>query len=109
MTGPFRVPDQQDPARPRYSAEFVVEVDGERIGARAGQTVAAVLMSIGRTSWRSTRQHGRPRGLFCGIGACFDCLLVVNDVPDVRACQRVVAPGDVIRTQRGAELPGCGS
>ncbi|WP_223840453.1 (2Fe-2S)-binding protein [Saccharopolyspora pogona] len=92
--------------QPQYPAEFAVEVDGAPVAVRAGQTVAAVLMSIGRTSWRSTRQHARPRGLFCGIGACFDCLLVVNDVPDVRACQRVVAPGDVIRTQHGAELPG---
>ncbi|MEV0701267.1 (2Fe-2S)-binding protein [Saccharopolyspora sp. NPDC050389] len=99
-------PDRQDPVEPRYSAEFAVEVDGAHVAARAGQTVAAVLMSIGRTSWRSTRQNGRPRGLFCGIGACFDCLLVVNDVPDVRACQRVVGPGDVIRAQHGAELPG---
>ncbi|MCI2422714.1 (2Fe-2S)-binding protein [Saccharopolyspora sp. K220] len=92
--------------RPQYPPEFAVEVDGEPVSARAGQTVAAVLMSIGRTSWRSTRQHSRPRGLFCGIGACFDCLLVVNGLPDVRACQRVVSPGDVIRTQIGAQLPG---
>ncbi|WP_029535485.1 (2Fe-2S)-binding protein [Saccharopolyspora spinosa] len=92
--------------QPQYSAEFPVEVDGAPVAARAGQTVAAVLMSTGRTSWRATRQNARPRGLFCGIGACFDCLLVVNDVPDVRACQRVAVPGDVIRTQHGAELPG---
>lgn len=104
--GPFLPPDRRDPAQPRYSGEFAVEVDGARVAARAGQTVAAVLMATGRTSWRSTRENGRSRGLFCGIGACFDCLLVVNDVPDVRACQRVVEPGDVIRTQHGAELPG---
>jgi hypothetical protein len=48
---------------------------------------------------------GRPRGIFCGIGVCFDCLVVVNGIPDVRACQRVVVDGDVIRVQHGAELP----
>ena len=37
-----------------------------------------------------------------------DCLVVVNGVPDVRACQRTVVPGDDIRTQHGAELPGAG-
>ncbi|MDA3644497.1 (2Fe-2S)-binding protein [Saccharopolyspora indica] len=100
------VPERGDPARPQRTAEFSVEVDGKRVVAKPGQTVAAVLMTIGRTSWHSTRQHGKPRGLFCGIGVCFDCLLVVNEVPDVRACQRVVAPGDVIRTQHGAELGG---
>ena len=87
---------------------FQVTVDGESVPAREGQTVAAALISLGRVSWRSTRVGGRPRGLFCGIGACFDCLVVVNGVPDVRACQRVLAAGDEIRTQRGAELPEAG-
>ncbi|MQM27590.1 (2Fe-2S)-binding protein [Glycomyces albidus] len=79
--------------------------DGEEIEAREGQTVAAVLTARGVRSWRTTRVAGRPRGLFCGIGVCFDCLVKVNGVPDVRACQRVVADGDDIRPQAGAELP----
>ncbi|WP_253769108.1 (2Fe-2S)-binding protein [Goodfellowiella coeruleoviolacea] len=73
-------------------------VDGVAVTARTGQTVAGLLVSAGRTSWRSTRGGGRPRGLFCGIGVCFDCLVEVNGVPDVRACQRLVADGDDIRT-----------
>ncbi|RZS32852.1 2Fe-2S iron-sulfur cluster protein [Herbihabitans rhizosphaerae] len=81
-----------------------VTVDGVPTVARPGQTVAAALIERGQTSWRDTRIGGRPRGLFCGIGVCFDCLVVVNGVPDVRACQRVLADGDEIRTQRGAEL-----
>jgi hypothetical protein len=36
---------------------------------------------------------------------CFDCLIVVNGLPDVRACQRLVADGDVIATQYGVRLP----
>jgi predicted molibdopterin-dependent oxidoreductase YjgC len=83
-----------------------VTVDGETVTAREGQTAAAVLLAAGRRSWRTTRHGGRPRGVFCGIGVCFDCLVVVNGTPDVRACQRLVADGDAIRTQTGAELPG---
>lgn len=82
-----------------------VRVDGEERIAEAGQTVAAVLLASGRESWRTTRFGGRPRGLFCGIGVCFDCLVVVNGMPDVRACQRLVAEGDDIRSQDGAEVP----
>ncbi|THV41824.1 (2Fe-2S)-binding protein [Glycomyces buryatensis] len=82
-----------------------VRVDGEVCEAEEGQTVAGVLLAAGRNSWRSTRRGGRPRGVFCGIGVCFDCLVVVNGVPDVRACQRRVEPDDEIRTQHGAELP----
>lgn len=80
-------------------------LDGEPVTASAGQTIAAVLLAAGRTSWRSTRGDERPRGLFCGIGVCHDCLVVVNGVPDVRACQRQVEAGDEIETQAGAVLP----
>ncbi|NBH11758.1 (2Fe-2S)-binding protein [Amycolatopsis sp. SID8362] len=75
-----------------------ITVDGERVPGVEGQTVAAVLLAAGRRSWRTTRS-GAPRGVFCGIGACFDCLLTVNGVPDVRACRRRAVDGDEILTQ----------
>lgn len=78
---------------------FEVVLDGRRLPARAGQTVAAVLLAAGVRSWRTTRHGGRPRGMFCGIGVCFDCLVIVNGVPNVRACVTVVRPGDVISSQ----------
>ncbi|WEV29893.1 (2Fe-2S)-binding protein [Streptomyces sp. 71268] len=81
-------------------------MDGVARRARPGQTVAAVLLEAGRAAWRTTRGGGRPRGVFCGIGVCHDCLVVVNGLPDVRACLREVAAGDVVETQRGAVLPG---
>lgn len=82
-----------------------ITVDGESVEALPGQTVAAALMATGRESWRTTRGADKPRGVFCGIGACFDCLVVVNGTPDVRACQRTVSAGDEIGTQVGAMLP----
>lgn len=87
------------------SRSLPIQLDGRPAEAAEGQTVAAVLLAAGRTSWRTTRGGGRPRGLFCGIGVCHDCLVMVNGVPDVRACQRQVAAGDVIETQDGAALP----
>jgi len=79
-----------------------ITVDGEALTGIAGQSVAGVLLAAGRISWRTTRS-GAPRGVFCGIGACFDCLLTVNDVPDVRACRRPATDGDEIRTQTREE------
>ncbi|MBE8522147.1 (2Fe-2S)-binding protein [Amycolatopsis sp. H6(2020)] len=79
-----------------------ITVDGEAVTGLAGQTVAGVLLAAGRLSWRTTRS-GAPRGVFCGIGACFDCLLTVNGVADVRACRRRAADGDEIRTQSREE------
>jgi predicted molibdopterin-dependent oxidoreductase YjgC len=81
---------------------IAITVDGEAVAGIAGQSVAAVLLAAGRMSWRTTRS-GAPRGVFCGIGACFDCLLTVNGVPDVRACRRRAADGDEIRTQSRRE------
>lgn len=82
-----------------------ITVNGRPVEARPGQTVAAVLLTNGHPSWRTTRHHSRPRGLFCGIGTCHDCLVVVNGTPDVRACQRTIHEGDTITTQQGAMLP----
>ncbi|OXM55670.1 proline dehydrogenase [Amycolatopsis thailandensis] len=79
-----------------------ITIDGETLTGIDGQSVAGVLLAAGRISWRTTRS-GAPRGVFCGIGACFDCLLTVNDVPDVRACRRPAVDGDEIRTQTREE------
>ncbi|MEU6078939.1 (2Fe-2S)-binding protein [Streptomyces sp. NPDC047108] len=75
-----------------------VTVDGEAHAYVPGSTVAAILLAAGRRSWRSTRHGGRPRGVFCGIGICHDCLVTVNGLANVRACLREAAPGDAIRT-----------
>ncbi|WP_440712579.1 (2Fe-2S)-binding protein [Gordonia sp. FQ] len=60
--------------------------DGRPIDARPGQTVGAALTDAGVRSWRTTRFGDAPRGLFCGIGVCFDCLLTVDGAPNQRAC-----------------------
>ena len=72
--------------------------DGRPMTAEAGQTVGAALLAAGVRSWRRTRSGGRPRGLFCGIGACWDCLVDVNDDQALRACLVPVRAGDEVRT-----------
>ncbi|MGW2503951.1 (2Fe-2S)-binding protein [Streptomyces sp. NPDC001588] len=86
-------------ARPEPA--FTVTFDDRELQALPGWTVAAALWAAGVTSWRTTRRDSRPRGIFCGIGVCFDCLVTVNDRPNQRACLVAVRPGDVIRTQEG--------
>jgi hypothetical protein len=88
-------------ARARPGPAFTVTFDGRPVEALPGQTVAAVLWAAGVTSWRDTRREGRPRGVFCGIGVCFDCLVTVNGRPNQRACLVPVRPGDEIGTQEG--------
>lgn len=88
-------------ARGAAPAGFVISVDGEPLPALPGQTIAAALMAAGHRSWRTTRGSGERRGLFCGIGACFDCLVTVNGVHAVRACLATARAGDVVTTEDG--------
>ncbi|WP_282859558.1 (2Fe-2S)-binding protein [Pseudoclavibacter helvolus] len=76
-----------------------ITVDGESVEGIEGQSIAGVLLGSGRISWRETAVAGKPRGLLCGIGVCFDCLVTVDGVPDVRACQRRACDGDEVSSQ----------
>ncbi|NVM98337.1 (2Fe-2S)-binding protein [Arthrobacter sp. SDTb3-6] len=76
-----------------------MSLDGAPLSARPGQTVGAALAGAGIASWRTTRHAGRPRGLFCGIGVCFDCLLTVDGVPNQRACLTPARDGMELRTE----------
>ena len=79
---------------------LTISVDGTPTEGRPGQTIAGVLLTSGRSVWRRTSRGSAPRGLFCGIGVCFDCLVTVNGDRDVRACQRRASDGDVVEIQR---------
>jgi predicted molibdopterin-dependent oxidoreductase YjgC len=72
---------------------ITIHVDGQPLQARAGETIATAMLANGRRALRWTRRSGRPRGLFCAMGVCFDCLVTVNGQPGVRACLAAVEPG----------------
>ncbi len=74
------------------SEHFTITVDGAPMPAREGQTIAAALLAAGRSLLRHT-QSGAPRGIFCGMGVCFDCLVTVDGLTDQRACITPVRPG----------------
>ncbi|WP_031080444.1 (2Fe-2S)-binding protein [Streptomyces sp. NRRL S-118] len=80
---------------------FTFTFDGRTLTALPGQSVAAALWGAGVLAWRTTRTGGAPRGAFCGIGTCYDCLATVNDRPNQRACLVPVRPGDTVTTQEG--------
>jgi hypothetical protein len=80
---------------------FEIAFDGRPVPCQDGWTIGAALTAAGIRSWRTTRISDRPRGLFCGIGVCFDCLVTVNDRASVRACLVPARPGDDVRTQLG--------
>ena len=80
---------------------LTLSFDGVPIEARPGQSVGAALTDAGINSWRTTRRKNRPRGLFCGIGVCYDCLIVVDGVPNQRACLVMARDGLRLETHSG--------
>jgi predicted molibdopterin-dependent oxidoreductase YjgC len=77
-----------------------IVLDGRPVEAYEGETVAAVLLAQGEIATRTTVK-GEPRGIFCGMGVCFDCLVVVDGVPNTRACMTWVRDGMVVSRQDG--------
>ena len=83
------------------SPEVNFSFDGTSYTASEGQTIAAALINHGIASWRRTRVDDQPRGILCGIGVCFDCLVTLNGEPNVRACVTRIDGGDDLRSQEG--------
>lgn len=82
-------------------AEIELTVDGQPIRAYEGETVAAAILATGRRALRTTSETGEMRGLYCGIGICFDCVMIIDDIPNVRTCQTFVENGMVVESQKG--------
>jgi D-hydroxyproline dehydrogenase subunit gamma len=72
-------------------------VDGRRIEARAGQSLGAALLSGGHVALRHS-PSGAPRGLYCGIGVCFECRVHVEGRGEVLSCLTPVEPGMRVTT-----------
>ena len=78
---------------------MAITVDGKTIEAREGEMILAALLAAGIRVNRYTSKYNQPRGFFCGIGQCTDCVMIVNGIPNVRTCVTPVEEGMVIETQ----------
>ena len=74
-------------------------VDGHAVEAYAGETVATVLLTSGHLIFHHYEESHSPPSLFCGMGVCYNCLVTIDGVPNLRACITQVTPGMVIETR----------
>ncbi len=79
---------------------FEITVNGAPCTAYPGETLATVLLAAGKRVLRFSPILGEPRGGYCGMGVCFDCLVTVNGRPNIRACLTPAQPGDRVEVQR---------
>jgi predicted molibdopterin-dependent oxidoreductase YjgC len=76
-----------------------ITVNGRPIKAREGEPVAAALMASGMKVFRHTRRLHSPRGVYCAIGRCTDCVMRIDGVPSVRTCVTAARDGMVVESQ----------
>ena len=87
------------------AAPIRIVFEGREVPAVPGQSVAAALLAAGILRFRSTPASAAPRGAYCMMGVCFDCLLVVDGVPNTQACMTQVRDGMRVEAQDGAPDP----
>ena len=75
--------------------------NGQEVEGYEGEPIAAALKAAGIRIHRYTRKEHKPRGIFCAIGRCTDCVMVVNGKPNVRTCVTPLEEGMRVDTQYG--------
>jgi glycine/D-amino acid oxidase-like deaminating enzyme len=89
---------------PDGGARLRITVDGKAVEGVAGETVAATLLAAGHLQF-SSAQGGAPRGPFCGMGICHDCLVTIDGIPSQRACMTKLRDGMAVARQSTAAVP----
>jgi len=77
--------------------------DGKEIEGYEGEPIAAALRALGIMTHRHTSKEDKPRGIFCAIGRCTDCVMIVDGKPNVRTCVTPLKAGMKVQTQYGVK------
>ncbi|MFA6858001.1 MAG: (2Fe-2S)-binding protein [Treponema sp.] len=76
-------------------------LDGKAMEGYEGEPIAAALKAAGIMIHRYTAKQHKPRGIFCAIGRCTDCVMIVDGKPNIRTCVTPLKEGMEVRTQYG--------
>ncbi|WP_439579864.1 (2Fe-2S)-binding protein [Elioraea sp.] len=83
------------------SPHVTIAVDGTPVSVPTGVSLAAALIATGHRTLRRSPRAGAPRGAFCLMGACQECVVVI-DGRIARACMTEVRPGLLV-SLRGSD------
>ena len=87
-------------------ATLTLKVDGKSIRARIGDTVASAMLAAGIVQNRTTPVSGAPRGPYCLMGVCFECLVTIDGVGSRQGCMVQAREGMIVETQTGGREAG---
>lgn len=80
------------------------EFNGTSFPAIEGDSVASALLASNVRTLRYSHQGKEPRGIYCGIGHCYECRVTVDGAASVRACITPVVDGMIVES-RGQTQP----
>ena len=82
--------------------------NGRALTGYEGEPIAAALQAAGVRVFSHSHRLNRPRGIYCAIGNCSSCFMVVDGVPNVRTCVEALRAGMAVETQSGrGDLTPC--
>jgi sarcosine oxidase subunit alpha len=85
---------------PENRKKVIITVDGKSLNVIEGEMLAAALWANGLISLGHNPNADCPRGIYCGIGHCYECRVTVDGVQDVRSCLTPVREGMHIFIQK---------
>lgn len=91
------VPDQSAQIMRTEKVEFTF--DGEAIWGYAGECLAAALIRSRRLHLRDAPEGAGPRGAFCLMGLCQECVVVLEG-QTVESCRIELQPGIAVTSLR---------
>lgn len=86
---------------PEDRRKVTIIVDGNKIDALEGETIASALHASGIKVLRTTAKFEEPRGIFCNKGRCTDCIMKVDGRPNIRTCITPVSEGMTVESLKG--------
>ena len=98
----MRIEEHPILGKPEERKKVTFTYDGKQLEGYEGEPIAAALKAAGVMVHRHTKK-GSPRGIFCAIGRCTDCVMVVDGKPNIRTCVTPLVEGMQVQTQDGGK------
>lgn len=86
---------------PKKGKKVTFTYNDRQVEGYEGEPIAAALKAGGLMVHRYTKKEHKPRGIFCAIGRCTDCVMVVDGKPNIRTCVTPLKEGMKVQTQYG--------
>ena len=80
MSNSFRMKTVEDPK------EIEFYFNDKKLIGHEGEPIAASLLANGIKTIRKCEVTGESRGIFCGIGHCYECRADVDGIANIRTC-----------------------